>query len=286
MAPDGSGRGSHPSRRMNTWIIGDLHGCMASLQALLQRLDYARSADRVWLVGDLVNRGPANLEVLRWCREQAERVTVVLGNHDLHLLAVAAGAVKQGRNDTLNDVLAAPDCTELLDWLRHQPLLHRAAGVTMVHAGVPMRWTLGEAEERARQAEAALQRDDWGRFVAGWRTRQPGESGQEARDYETLDHFTRMRTVDASGRLLKGYSGPPAEAGEGTFPWFDTPDAAEREPIFFGHWARLGLFRGKGVCCLDAGCVYGNGVAAFGLEEETLVIQPTVEPRPSEDDDV
>ena len=270
---------------MTTWIIGDLHGCMDSLSALLARLDYARSADRIWLVGDLVNRGPANAEVLRWCMREQERVTVVLGNHDLHLLAVAAGAVKQGRSDTLNDVLTAPDCPELLDWLRRRPLLHRAQGVTMVHAGVPMRWSLGEAEERAREAEAALAGDGWAAFVAGWRSRQMAETVQQARDFETLDHLTRMRTVDGDGRMVKGYTGPPAEAGEGTFPWFDTPDATEREPIYFGHWARLGLFRGKGVCCLDAGCVYGNGVAALGLEDESLVIQPSVEPRLLEDDD-
>jgi bis(5'-nucleosyl)-tetraphosphatase (symmetrical) len=270
---------------MKTWIIGDLHGCMDSLSALLERLDYARSADRLWLVGDLVNRGPANLEVLRWCMAEQERVTVVLGNHDLHLLAVAAGAVKQGRSDTLGDVLGAPDRDLLLDWLRRRPLLHRAQGVTMVHAGVPMRWSLGDAEERAREAEAALAGDGWAAFVAGWRSRQPAETAQVARDYETLDHLTRMRTVDGDGRMVKGYTGPPAEAGEGTFPWFDTPDAAEREPIYFGHWARLGLFRGKGVCCLDAGCVYGNGVAALGLEDETLIVQPSVEPRLLDDDD-
>lgn len=258
---------------------------MESLQALLTQLEFAHSADRVWLVGDLVNRGPFNAEVLRWCRAQEERVTVVLGNHDLHLLAVAAGAVRQSRTDTLNDVLLAPDCGELLDWLRHRPLLHRAHGVTMVHAGVPMRWSLDATAERAREAEAALQRDDWGRFVTGWRTRQVGASEQEARDYETLDHLTRMRTVDGTGRMVKGYTGPPAEAGEGTYPWFDTPDGHEREPIYFGHWARLGLFRGKGVCCLDAGCVYGNGVAALALEEQRLVLQPSVEPRQPDEDD-
>ena len=258
---------------------------MDSLSALLERLDFARSEDRIWLVGDLVNRGPANAEVLRWCMAEQERVTAVLGNHDLHLLAVAAGAVKQGRSDTLNDVLTAPDCAELLDWLRRRPLLHRAQGVTMVHAGVPMRWSLDEAEERAREAEAALAGDGWAAFVAGWRSRQPAETAQVARDYETLDHLTRMRTVDGDGRMVKGYTGPPAEAGEGTFPWFDTADAVEREPIYFGHWARLGLFRGKGVCCLDAGCVYGNGVAALGLEDETLILQPSVEPRLLDDDD-
>lgn len=269
---------------MTTWIVGDLHGCMASLEGLLTRIAFGEG-DRLWLVGDLVNRGPANAAVLRWCMAHERQVTAVLGNHDLHLLAVASGAVAQSRSDTLRDVLDAPDRDLLLDWLRHRPLLHRAEGVTMVHAGVPMRWSLEEAALRATEAEAALRRDDWGDFVAGWRSRRPADSLQTLRDFETLDHLTRMRTVDGAGRLVKGYTGPPADAGEGTYPWFDTPDIRPREPIYFGHWARLGLFAAKGVRCLDAGCVYGNGLAAFAREEETLVIQPSVEPVMDGDDD-
>ena len=270
---------------MALYLIGDVQGCDGALQQLLDKLSFSPSRDTLYLLGDLVNRGPDSLAVLRRLVGLGTSARCLLGNHDLHLLAVAAGAVKQGRSDTLGDVLTAPDCAELLDWLRRRPLLHRAQGVTMVHAGVPMRWRLDEAAERAREAEAALASDGWGAFVAGWRSRQLAETAQQARDFETLDHLTRMRTVDADGRMVKGYTGPPAEAGEGTFPWFDTPDSHEREPIYFGHWARLGLFRGKGVCCLDAGCVYGNGVAALGLEDETLILQPSVEPRLLDDDD-
>lgn len=269
---------------MTTWIVGDLHGCMASLEALLERVAFGAD-DRLWLVGDLVNRGPSNAAVLRWCMAHEAQVTAVLGNHDLHLLAVASGAVAQGRRDTLSDVLDAPDRSDLLDWLRHRPLLHLAEGVTMVHAGVPMHWSEAETVGRARAAEAKLRGPDWGAFLAGWRSRRPGGSAEEAHDFETLDHLTRMRTVDGTGRMVKGYTGPPAEAGAGTYPWFDVPEARERAPIYFGHWARLGLFRGKGVCCLDAGCVYGNGLAAFALGEQTLVVQPSVEPALSGEDD-
>jgi len=270
---------------MATFAVGDVHGCCDSLQRLLGRLPFDAGRDRLWLVGDLVNRGPRSLEVLRWARETAgamgERFAVVLGNHDLRLLALAAGVTRARRLDTLGPVLAADDCGELVAWLGARPFVHRGRvgedEWLMVHAGLLPEWTVEDAEAAARRVEAGL---------AGPLRKALLVRGSEAPEIEdpelpplrrALAAFTLLRTLDADGRPCP-HSGPLAETPEGCVPWFRVPGrrtAGER--IVCGHWSALGFHRENRVLALDSGCVWGNGLTAVRLDDGEVFEQETVE---------
>lgn len=270
---------------MATYAIGDVHGCFLTLRRLLQRISYDPGRDRLWLVGDLVNRGPRSLEVLRWAVEQGERLTVVLGNHDLHLLARAAGLARARRRDTLEEVLAAPDRDDLLAWLRGRPLLHREDGFLLVHAGLLPAWTVADAERLAREVEAALRANRAGRLLASLRVEPPrpwrASLAAGARRRLALAVFTRLRTLRPGGRLCDDFSGPPDEAPDGCLPWFDFPDRQTAgETVIFGHWAALGLLRRDGLAGLvglDTGCVWGRELTALRLEDGKLFQEPSSE---------
>ena len=265
---------------MATYAVGDVHGCFASLRALLASLPFDEARDRLWLVGDLVNRGPDNVAVLRWARgterRLGERFAAVLGNHDLHLLRRAAGLRGARPLDTFDDVLAAADRDELLDWLGRRPLLHREDGWLLVHAGLPPDWDADEAERRARQAEAALA--DPGRrrdLLAAHADRAAGErAGVAAAAVEALPN---LRTVDAAGRPCD-HSGTPQTAPVGCIPWFRHPRRASRGVgIVCGHWAALGFHCEDGVTALDSGCVWGGALTAIRLEDGAVFRQPALE---------
>ena len=264
---------------MATWVIGDIHGCFDSLQDLWSQLDLDPGEDRLWLVGDLVNRGPKNLEVLRWGRRlsglMGERMAVVLGNHDLHLLAVAAGINPPKRLDTLDDIMTAPDRDELLGWLASRSLLYRHENVMMVHAGLLPDWSLEEAERRARELETALQTEDRDLILAR-RPSEPLESRVEELRRTCLA-LSLLRTCNVAGEMCD-FSGSPDEAPEGCRPWFELwPPLEHGITLICGHWAALGLHLGPGLTLLDSGCVWGGALTAVRLEDMKIVQQPTVE---------
>lgn len=263
---------------MPVYAIGDIQGCDAEFAALLERIEFDPARDRLWLTGDLVNRGPRSLEVLRRVQALGSAVTVVLGNHDLHLLALAAnGGERSKPGDTLEAVLAAPDREELLEWLQQQPLLHHdaALGWTMVHAGLAPQWDLATAAACARELETALRSDHSARklFAAMYGNR-PDQWSDELAGLDRLrfitNCFTRLRFCDQQGRLDLKYKGTLAQAPPGLMPWFRAPGRRTSGlRILFGHWSALGFYQGEGVLGLDTGCVWGGKLTAVRLDQES-----------------
>jgi bis(5'-nucleosyl)-tetraphosphatase (symmetrical) len=267
---------------MTLYAIGDVQGCRAAFDTLLRRIDFDPEADRLWLVGDLVNRGPDSLGVLRRVMELGPAATCVLGNHDLHLLAVVAGARASSEKDTFGAVLRAPDVGELVEWLRSRPLLHHdaAARRVLVHAGIPPRWNVDQAAGAAREVESLLRSDRWqamlrtmyGNQPAAWRT----DLAQEDRCRYTINALTRMRFVDRRGGLDLTHSGPPGSQPADLQPWFDVPNRAARDThIVFGHWAALGWLDRDDVTALDTGCVWGGALSALPLEPRGAAVRVT-----------
>ena len=277
---------------MAVWVIGDVQGCLEAFDALLDALGPDPAADRIWLAGDLVNRGPDSLGVLR--RAIRLGAECVLGNHDLHLLAVAYGARPCGASDTFRGVLEAPDREPLLDWLRRRPLLHHDPdlGWTMVHAGLPPEWDLATARRRAAEVERVLAGDRAGAFLARLygdeASEDGGESGgggggggglDEGEDGEpgwsrlryTVNALTRIRCVTGDGRLALSFAGAPEARTDGLVPWFCAPARRSRgERLVFGHWAALdldpALAEREGVRHVDTGCVWGGRLTALDLQ--------------------
>lgn len=265
---------------MATWAIGDLQGCHGAFVRLLEAIDFSPN-DRLWLTGDLVNRGPDSAATLREVIALGSAVTTVLGNHDLHLLAVAM-APGAGRGlragDTLEPLLAAADCHRMLDWLLQQPLLHHdpALDWTLIHAGLPPTWTVAIAEAEARRVEAAL-RADPAAFFSQMYGDQPDQWSGELHGVErlrfTVNCLTRLRFCTAEGRLLPKLKGPPATAPADALPWFAVPGrAAAAERVVFGHWSALGLLRSPTALGLDTGCVWGGRLTAVRLDSRRDVL--------------
>lgn len=264
---------------MATYAVGDLHGNYAALRRLLRRIRFDRKNDRLWLVGDLVNRGPGSLEVLRWASDIGDRLTVVLGNHDLHLLAVAAGWSRPRRQDTFAALLEAPDRDELLAWLRQRPLLHHEGDFLMVHAGLLPSWKVKQAERLARSTEKALRGKKARALLAGWR-REPLPTwsselpGSEKRRV-ALAAFTLMRVCRADGTPVLSYSGAPCNAPKGLKPWFDLPARrSAMTTVITGHWAALGLHLRPGLWALDSGAAWGGFITAVRLEDRVVYQEP------------
>ena len=264
-----------------TYALGDVHGCYDSLQALLARLPFDPEVDHLWMVGDLINRGPKSLKTLRWARDleaqMGERFQLVLGNHDLHLLSLSEGLLEPGRKTNLDKVLAARDGAELVAWLRVRPLLHRRGPWLLVHAGLDPAWTAREAEDRARRVEAALGRRKTLRQLLGGSVPRKQRSRMLTlrRDLAT---FTRLRMLTLKRKPCR-FSGPPNKAPKGCMPWFSHPKRRTRKKqVVFGHWAALGLHLQPGIFALDSGCLWGNALTAVRLEDGALFQQPTVEP--------
>ena len=258
---------------MAVFAVGDIQGCHDELKRLLDRIDFDLAEDTLWFTGDLVNRGSRSLDVLRFVKDLGSRALCVLGNHDLHLLAVAAGTTPSRKNDTLDEVLAAPDREELLHWLRHRPLLHHDAGLgyTLIHAGLPPQWDLAVASDCARELETVL-RDashaEFFRHMYGDQPRRwsPGLEGWDRLRF-IVNCFTRMRYCTAGGDLDLKAKGAPGTQPEGQLPWFQVPGRLSRElHILFGHWSTLGEVRGENVHALDTGCVWGGRLSALRLD--------------------
>lgn len=256
---------------MATYVIGDVQGCFRALQALLAECRYRPSRDILWFAGDLVNRGPDSLDTLRFVADLGERAVTVLGNHDLHLLALWKGAGRGRAGDTLDSVLEAPDASRLLGWLQHQPLLHRDTGhgVVMAHAGLLPAWSTDAAEQHARLVEAQLAIADGGWFQtlygnapALWEDRLTGPD----RARLIINVFTRMRFLDAQGGLDFHHKGAPEGAPAELRPWF-LEDRARPEKIVFGHWSALGIGARGHHFSLDGGCVWGGRLGALRLDD-------------------
>ena len=262
---------------MATYAISDVQGCAASLDRLLAKVPLT-AGDRLWFVGDLVNRGPGSLAVLRTVRGLGEQAVVVLGNHDLHLVARAAGLSPAKKRDTIDDVLAAPDCDELCAWLRTRALLHREGDRILVHAGLPPRWTPAAAARLAAAAEIALRGDDGPAIAAASATlpdRPPEELSGNARHAAVIALLTTLRMLRADGTPDWSFKRAPEAAPRGYVAWFDAPDRRNAEAtIVFGHWSALGLYLAPGVVGIDSGCVWGKSLTAIRLEDRRLFQVP------------
>jgi len=252
------------------YAIGDLQGCAPSLAPLLAQLPPAAP---LRFVGDLVNRGPASLDTLRTVRSMGARARTVLGNHDIHLLAVAAGMRKKGKSDTLDDILTAPDCDDLLTWLRHQPLAILEDDFLIVHAGVLPQWTARQVVDLASEVEAELQGPNWQDFLGDvfgnaadrWQDDLTGI----ARHRVIVNALTRLRYCSAEGVMdLKAKEGP-GSAPAGVMPWFDVPGRRTADvTVICGHWSTLGLVLRPNLMALDTGCVWGGKLTAARLARD------------------
>ena len=264
---------------MATYVIGDIQGCMAAFEDLLRLVDFRAGHDRIWITGDLVNRGEDSIGVLRWCMAHDDSVVAILGNHDLHLLAVAEGYVPAHRHDTLNDILDAPDRKKVLKWLRHRPMLHREGDWLMVHAGLLPEWTPDLAEALARELEDVLRNKGWKRFLKDMYGNEPRQwdSGLAGQDRLRLiaNAMTRMRYLHADGGMEYQHKCAPPDAPQELIPWYDMPGRKSRDArILFGHWSTLGLLLRQDVIALDTGCLWGGSLSAFRLEDEQLFQVP------------
>jgi bis(5'-nucleosyl)-tetraphosphatase (symmetrical) len=265
---------------MALYAIGDLQGCATEFDALLKKIRFRPSRDKLWLVGDLVNRGPDSLAVLRRVIGLGRSVVSVLGNHDLHLLATVAGRRELSPADTFHDVLEAPDVADLIDWLRHRPLLHYDATArrVLVHAGIPPVWTVTEARTQAREIEALLRGRRWRSALRSMYGNEPsvwsGKLDREERRRFTINALTRMRYCTRRGKLDLSHSGPPGTQPKGLLPWFDVPKRRSTNVhVVFGHWAALGLLRRADVTALDTGCAWGNSLTAVRLDKAARPIR-------------
>lgn len=256
---------------MATYAIGDVQGCLAELHDLLDLIRFDPAQDRLWFTGDLVNRGPHSLETLRFIKSLGCAAISVLGNHDLHLLAVATGASRVKRKDTFAAVLEAPDRDELLDWLRRLPLLHGDGAFYLIHAGLPPQWDMETAGRCAREVEAVLRGDDYAEFFPHMYGDRPDHWAEELRGWDRLrfitNCFTRMRYCTADGCLDLKEKGPIGRQAEGLVPWFNTPNRRSAGArIIFGHWSTLGFHVENDCFGLDTGCLWGGSLTALRLD--------------------
>lgn len=258
---------------MAVYAIGDVQGCFDALQALLRKLAFNATHDTLWFTGDLVNRGPQSAEVLRFVSRLGKRAISVLGNHDLHLLAVAHGTARLRRCDSFADVLSAPDRGRLLAWLRRRPLLHHDAdlGYTLIHAGLLPQWDLAQASALAGEVEQALRGptyvdllehmygdlpDTWDDTLIGWE-----------RLRVVVNAFTRLRYCTVEGRMDLAPVGAPGSQPSHLLPWFEAPQRRTRTlNLVFGHWSTLGALQGDGVIALDSGCLWGGSLTSVRLD--------------------
>jgi len=262
---------------MARFAIGDVQGCATELRALLELLNFSPDRDQLWFVGDLVNRGPDSLGCLRLIRALGDNATVVLGNHDLHLLALAYGSqLKNKPGDTLREILRAPDRLVLLQWLLERPLAHQdpVHGDLLIHAGLVPQWSVSQTLALAQEAQSALRAapEDFLDHMYGDKPAQWSDALRSAdRLRFIVNTLTRLRVCTADGRVALKAKGPPPKPAAGAdalLPWFEIPARASRDTrIIFGHWSTLGFVNAQGVIGLDTGCVWGGSLTAVNLDE-------------------
>jgi len=269
---------------MTIYAIGDVQGCFEELQALLRKIDFQPRRDRLWFTGDLVNRGPGSLEVLRFVKQLGEAAVSVLGNHDLHCLAVACGYGSLHNKDTVSDIFSAPDCEELLDWLRQRPVLHHddSLGITLIHAGLAPQWDMDLARSCARELEQVLRGESYRDYFANMYGNGPNLWSDGLQGWDRLrfitNCFTRLRYVDAQGQLCLSAKGPPGSQPSGWLPWFQAVQRHSKgHKILFGHWSALGLYLAEDVIGLDTGCLWGGALSALRLDQMTYTTPVVVQ---------
>jgi len=263
---------------MSTFAIGDIHGCFRTLQKLLERLAFDPTQDRILLVGDLVNRGPSSLEVLRWAKQLGTRINLVLGNHDLRLLGYAAGITLPKKDSPLKSVLNAPDCNHLINWLRHQPLVYQEGTFVLVHAGLLPQWTVHEALRFSQEIQDVLQGPLASQLLEclTWKSLPPWKSipPELQRIVASTKILTQIRTMTRNGGMNFHYVGPLTQLPNSLIPWFSFPGRRKAtSTILFGHWAALGLFQAPGILSLDTNCARGGELTAIRLEDGQLFHQ-------------
>jgi bis(5'-nucleosyl)-tetraphosphatase (symmetrical) len=268
---------------MATYAIGDLQGCFAPLERLLDQIGFDPARDRAWFVGDLVNRGPDSLACLRFVKSLGDAAVAVLGNHDLHLVCVAEGIQQRKRRDTLEDVLAAPDRDELIRWLRHRPMFHAEGTHALVHAGLLPQWSVERARELATEVEEALRGDGYRAFLERMYGDEPSAWDDSLRGVERLrvivNAMTRMRVCHDRGAMVLAFKGEPGDARGDWTPWFDMPARRSVDhTIVCGHWSALGLEIRPDLLSIDSGCVWGRCLTAVRLEDRR-VFQADCPPR-------
>ena len=264
---------------MATYAVGDIQGCGTEFRQLLELIRFDPATDKLWLVGDLVNRGADSLGVLRRVKSLGDAAITVLGNHDLHLLAVAEGVAELHRSDTLNEILNAPDRDELLAWLRAQRLLHVEGDWVLVHAGLLPQWSVKQAQERAHEVETALRGKHFREFLKRMYGNQPDHWDDDLTAYKRLrvitNAFTRMRICTMRGEMEFKFKGEVRDIPPGYVPWFEVPGRASAEATMIcGHWSALGLKMTPNVIALDTGCLWGGPLSAIRLEDRKLFQVP------------
>lgn len=259
---------------MSTYIVGDIQGCLSELKLLLLQADFNPTQDTLWVAGDLVARGPESLETLRFIKRLGESAKVVLGNHDLHLLAVSLGVHKAKARDKTLPILEAEDRDELLEWLRKQPLLAEHPEFLLSHAGVYPLWDLQTARLAAREVEEQLQGENWRKLIRNMYANKPDSWDSSLEGYERarfiINAFTRMRYCYSDGRLDMDSKLPPQEVDKSMLiPWFELPQRIELEKtVIFGHWAALMGMDSEKAIGLDTGCVWGNHMTMLRWEDK------------------
>ncbi|MDX2425051.1 MAG: symmetrical bis(5'-nucleosyl)-tetraphosphatase [Cycloclasticus sp.] len=264
---------------MATYAIGDLQGCYDPLRRLLDTLKFDPAHDQLWFTGDLINRGPKSLQTLRFIISLGDSARTVLGNHECHFLAVAYGHKKPHRADTFEQLLAAEDAKELIEWVRKQPFMYEdhSLGYSMIHAGLPPQWSLAEARQYARELEATFQSDNIDQFLASMYGDQPDRwdanlTGNERLRF-VINCFTRLRYCDEQGRLHLKEKGAIGTQAEGLLPWFEAPNRKTlNDRLLFGHWSTLGLHKKNNAICLDSGCLWGGKLSAIKLDGSEQII--------------
>ncbi len=264
---------------MAIYAIGDIQGCFDALQRLLEQIKFSPDSDQLWFTGDLVNRGSKSLETLRFVKQLGKQAITVLGNHDLHLLAIDAGYCKLNKgSDTLLPVLTAPDREELLEWLRYRPLLHLDTGLNtaMIHAGLPPQWDITQAQQRATEVETVLRGKKWRSFFKHMYGNQPEYWSKELQGWDRLrfivNCFTRLRYCTTKGKIDFREKGKPGTQPPGLLPWFEIPNRKSQDTrIIFGHWSTLGLWKTDNICAIDTGCLWGGSLTAVQLDGEMKI---------------
>ncbi|MEQ1814571.1 MAG: symmetrical bis(5'-nucleosyl)-tetraphosphatase [Candidatus Nitrotoga sp.] len=269
---------------MAIYAIGDIQGCCTELEKLLAQIRFNPAADRLWFVGDLVNRGPDSLSVLRLVKTLGNAAITVLGNHDLHLLAVAAGIEKIHRSDTLQEILNAPDRDALLTWLRAQRLIYAENKFVLVHAGLLPGWTVAQAQQLASEVETELHGQNYINFLQHMYGNRPRVWRNNLSSFDRLrvitNAFTRMRICTAAGEMELKFKAEPQNIPAGYYPWFDVPGRANADAIIIcGHWSALGLKITPNVIALDTGCLWGGALTAIRLEDRKVFQVPCASSR-------
>jgi len=253
------------------YLIGDLQGCCDALDRLLAEMQFSPSRDRLWVLGDLVNRGPQSLQTLQRLRALGDAATCLLGNHDLHLLAVAAGVRREHRNDTLGDILQSPDREEWVDWLRQRPLATEADGWLLVHAGVVPQWDRTQVLSLAGEVQTMLRGPDLHGFLQVMYGNEPARWQEDLPDHDrwrfVINALTRLRFCSTDGTMDFQLKDGADSAPPGLMPWFDVPGRRTAgDPMAFGHWSTLGLVNRPDLLALDTGCVWGGALTAVRVD--------------------